>query len=328
MEHSGPKSPMPIVHVDSGLRKPAPHPFPTSDGGSVLTLSSKGSSTIKASRANIFHGIRFPRPKPPEEREKKRPKTPLDSNPPGSSAFGIPGRHILDTLHKGKGKSKEPHHNSESRIPTSLTPAEEYRRLYQHNFPDRQPLPRAYGSSPAIDLATASSLALQALMSPNSMPPTAKTFPSHSSLQDTPVNSTDFLNELEAAAEDVIPSWLVGSSHMKKTAALLAVSSHTNHVSSAPPPKLHSESHQRRNFPSTSNYWSEDEEEDISPDDKEEEGPYRRPPVRRKDRRSKNRKPNPEYNFATRPYALSSRLPSAPGGSMAGADSVMLALRI
>ena len=55
-------------------------------------------------------------------------------------------------------------------------------------------------------------------MSPNPLPSLTRSTPSYSSLQDTGSHGPDgcdFLNELEAAAEDDISSWLATGSHVK-----------------------------------------------------------------------------------------------------------------
>ncbi len=126
--------------------------------------------------------------------------------------------YLDSALSKGKGKSKDSHPSLESQIPESLTPAEEYRRLHQANHTQRPPTPNAHEPDQGIDLATASSRALQALMSPNRMPALARSPRPHSSVRDT--DGRDFLNELEAAAEDDIPSWLATGSDVKTSEEL------------------------------------------------------------------------------------------------------------
>jgi len=218
MERNRPKSPVSFFQVTSEPPKPLPRPFSTTDGISALTGSSQGSSTIKASRSNIFHGIRFTKSKSSEEREKKRSKEPPEANQsitPTSSRNFVTG-YLDSALNKGKGKSKDSHPSLESQIPESLTPAEEYRRLHQANHTQRAP--NAHEPDQGIDLATASSRALQALMSPNHMPALARSPRPHSSVRDT--DGRDFLNELEAAAEDDIPSWLATESDVKTSEEL------------------------------------------------------------------------------------------------------------
>jgi len=215
MERSRPKSPVSFFQVTSEPPKPLPRPFSTTDsGGSALTGSSQGSSTIKASRSNIFHGIRFPKSKSSEEREKKRSKESSEANQSMTSASGRnfgTGLHLLDNaLHKGKGKSKDSNPGMESPIPESpLTPAEEYRRLHQANRTQRRASLDAYESRQEIDLAAASSRALQSLISPDHSPPRSRWSFRDNGSHDS--DGQDFLNQLEEAAEDDVPSWLAGN---------------------------------------------------------------------------------------------------------------------
>jgi hypothetical protein len=67
MEPRRPKSPVSLFYVAPEPRRTGGHN--SQDGSSVFSGSSRGSSTIKASRSNLF---RFSKPKPGDDHDKKK----------------------------------------------------------------------------------------------------------------------------------------------------------------------------------------------------------------------------------------------------------------
>ena len=118
---------------------------------------------------------------------------------------------------ENKAKAKERKPTADSSTPTGyvtggLTPAAEYLLLQQGNIRADPPPPHmsAPGSSSSPDprLATVSSLALQDLMSPRNL----RTGGDIHAPVSGPIHDSDdhrFIQELEAAAVDAIPTWLI-----------------------------------------------------------------------------------------------------------------------
>jgi len=213
MEPRRPRSPVSLFYVTPEPPRPK-NAGRGQDGGSVFTGSSRGSSTIKASRSHLF---RFSKPKAGDDREKKKSSDPLvGSSGHGSGLSVVAPKSGLNVPVESKGKGKDGNSTVDpidrrGDVTNPLTPAAEYLMLQLGNVPvdstPSRPPPLRSSSSPDPNLATVSSLALQDLMSPrNPRPDRDIGAQVHALTKDS--DDHRFIRELEAAAVDVVPAWL------------------------------------------------------------------------------------------------------------------------